>query len=1012
MPTNPDSPGARVGPLMPEPHLTERDDTLRQEASATPPASLGSSSPPPDSDHPGAPTFPSQRALLPQSDRYEVQALVGSGGMGKVYKAFDRKLKRTVALKFLKGADATLEQRFLQEAQAQARIDHANVCKVFEVGRIGDDPYIAMQFIAGQTLRETAAGLSVGQKIAVLRDIALAVHAAHKLGLIHRDIKPANILVERSDGGALSPFICDFGLARDLAEPGNTVQGALLGTPQYMAPEQARGEQDKLDARTDVYGLGATLYDALAGKPPFEGKTNLQTLYKMMHEDPPPLESQDASLPRDLCSVVMKCLEKDPQQRYQSARALSEDLQRTLDGQPVLARPVGPLGRAVRVVRRNKALAAALLALALAILAPGALSLLDGGGHVTVAVADFDNQTGDRGLDGLSGMLITSLEQSKRLTVLTRSRMFDVLRQVGRPDVARIDEALGREVAQKAAAQALVLATIRKFDELFVIDVKVLDPRTNQYVAALKEEGRGIASVPRLIDKLSARARKSLRESEVQSAPVEEVTTRSLDAYGHYFTGEQLIDRLKFSRAADEFRAAVAIDPKFALAWYRLAYALLWLHDGKPAREAIDKAFALEARLPEKELLLARGVRASLYSHGKEAYDAYKGCEGRFPAEKECAFMVGDAMFHAGYFSWSIDHFHKALALDPAMERAHQHLLWAFQLLGKHDEMSAAAREYVAHVGNDDAYGNLGRTQVARGDLAGAKATFEKARELFPDSVLPAVDLGTLEAWGFDVDAAVARLTAAVASARAPAERSVARLALGGALVQGGRIREAMQAYAAAAEDSRAAHDSERESIALSHESFLRFLYLHDTDGARKVALDAAARGVPETMFAFVYPLMGDLERYGAVLRSAGDPLADASVAAFEARKRGDFAKAASGIESLADKSPYQDFLYYVLADTYQQAHDDGRAIDRLRRAQALAPGVTVPGLQAAGVFRARSDYELGLLYERTGQAALAAASTERFLKAWARADDGLPEVKDARERLARLRQSGTIPLR
>ena len=997
----PSRPGEHPEPREPlEPNLTEKDDTLQPDPGVTPRLS-----------EPSQPALPTPPALLPQSERYEVQALIGTGGMGKVYKAFDRKLKRAVALKFLNGADATLERRFLQEAQSQARIDHAHVCKVYEVGRVGEDPYIAMQFIDGQTLREAAKEMTVAQRVSVLRDVALAVHAAHKLGLIHRDIKPANILVERTDGTP-KPFICDFGLARDLAEPGNTVQGALLGTPQYMAPEQARGEQDKLDARTDVYGLGATLYDALAGKPPFEGASNLQTLYRMMHEEPPPLQRQDPTLPRDLCSVVMKCLEKDPAQRYDSARALAEDLQHTLDGEPVRARPVGRVGRAVRVVRRNKALAAALLALALAVIAPATLGLLDIGGHVTVAVADFDNQTGDRGLDGLSGMLITSLEQSKRLSVLTRSRMFDVLRQIGRPDVARIDEALGREVAQKSAAQALVLGTIRKFDNLFVIDLKILDPRSNEYVAALKEEGEGLTSVPKLIDRLSARARKSLRESEVQSAPVEEVTTRSLDAYGHYFTGEQLIDRLQFSRAAEEYRKGVAIDPKFALAWYRLAYAQMWLHDGKSAREAIDKAFTLESRLPQKELLLARGVRASLYNRGNEAYDIYKSCEGRFPGEKECAFMVGDTMFHGGYASWAIDHFRKALVLDPAMERAHQHLLWAYQLLGKGDELLAAGREYVARVGNDAAYGHLGRVQLTRGDTSAARATFERAHELFPNSVLPAVDLGTLDAWGFDVDAAVARLSPVASGDRAPGDRAVARLALGGALVQGGRIREALQAFIGAAEDARASHDGEREAVALSHAAFLHFLYLHDPDGARRIAQDAVARGVPETMFAFLYPLMGDLERYGAVLRGIGDPLADKSVAVFDARKRGDYAKAAEGIESLADKSPYQDFLFYVLADTWAQAHDDARAVDRLRHAQALAPGVTVPGLQFAGLFRARSDYELGVLYERLGQPALAASSTERFLKAWAKADEELPEVNDARLRLARLRQSGHIELR
>ncbi len=385
MPARPDSPAPQPPPAR------DAADTLRPEAPLTPPA----------------PT-PEAVPKLPQSDRYEFQELIGVGGMGKVYKAFDRNLKRLVALKFLRGADAALERRFLQEAQAQARVDHQNVCKVYEVGRIGDEPYIAMQYIEGKTLREAARELTLGQKLLVMRDVAEAVHAAHALGLVHRDIKPANILVEKG----LRPFVTDFGLARDLQAPGDTVQGALLGTPQYMAPEQAKGDLHSLDARTDVYGLGATLYDALAGRPPFDGGSHLQILYKMLHQDPAPPRKHVAAIPADAESVILKCLEKEPQRRYASAREVAEDLQRVIDGEPVKARPPGAFNRIVRKVRRNKALAAALVALALVLIAPRIYGLLDRGAPMVVAVADFDNQTGDDKLDGLSGISSTTSSSS------------------------------------------------------------------------------------------------------------------------------------------------------------------------------------------------------------------------------------------------------------------------------------------------------------------------------------------------------------------------------------------------------------------------------------------------------------------------------------------------------------------------------------------------------------------------------------------------------------------------
>jgi tetratricopeptide (TPR) repeat protein len=165
-------------------------------------------------------------------------------------------------------------------------------------------------------------------------------------------------------------------------------------------------------------------------------------------------------------------------------------------------------------------------------------------------------------------------------------------------------------------------------------------------------------------------------------------------------------------------------------------------------------------------------------------------------------------------------------------------------------------------------------------------------------------------------------------------------------------------------------------------------------------------------MFAFLYPLLGDLDKYGAVLQKAGDPLAEKSVAAFESRVKGDYAKAASGIDSLSDKSPYRDFLYYLLADSWMKAHEDNKAIEKLLKAQATFPGATIPGPGYGGMFRARSNYQLGILYERTGQLKPATESTEKFLKAWSRADADLPELQDARARLARLRASGGIQLR
>ena len=272
---------------------------------------------------------------------------------------------------FRSGERPEQARRFLSEARAQARVRHERVCEVYEVGEVDGRAYIAMRYIEGQPLNVLAPALSLEQKVMVLREVALGVHEAHREGFIHRDIKPSNILVERAEDGRLSPYVMDFGLARDWTEA-HTATGAVLGTPQYMAPEQARSAGGALDRRADVYSLGATLYHVLTGQPPFSGATAMEVLHHLLTQEPRPPRALTPDLPVDLEAILLKCLEKDRAARYDSARALAEDLERFLAGEPVLARPAGPgyfLGKWVR--RHARAVALGGTALTLVLLALG-----------------------------------------------------------------------------------------------------------------------------------------------------------------------------------------------------------------------------------------------------------------------------------------------------------------------------------------------------------------------------------------------------------------------------------------------------------------------------------------------------------------------------------------------------------------------------------------------------------------------------------------------------------------
>ncbi|WP_242592515.1 serine/threonine-protein kinase [Corallococcus exiguus] len=315
----------------------------------------------PEHELEGAPTLEPSSAreasdvpVFPVSgwERYQGVRFLGQGGMGRVFLAQDLRLRRNVALKFLLSDNEAVFRRALNEARAQARVEHERVCQLYEVGEVQGHAYIAMQFIDGQPLHLLSASLRVEQKVAVLRDAAEGVHAAHRAGLIHRDIKPSNILVERTGDGRLKPYVMDFGLARDWSEQGTTATGAMAGTPHYMAPEQARGEVSRLDRRADVYSLGATLYHLLTGQLPIPGANALEVLSRIATEEPRPPRALEPDIPVDLEAIVLKCLEKDRSARYDSARALVEDLDRFLSGEPVRARPAG-LGYRLRKKARK-----------------------------------------------------------------------------------------------------------------------------------------------------------------------------------------------------------------------------------------------------------------------------------------------------------------------------------------------------------------------------------------------------------------------------------------------------------------------------------------------------------------------------------------------------------------------------------------------------------------------------------------------------------------------------------
>ncbi len=284
---------------------------------------------------------------------FEDLSLLAEGGMGRIFKALDRRLQRRVALKLLHREDPELASRFLHEASLQAQVEHPHVCRIYEAGEWMGQAFIAMQLIEGETLKLAARRMTLEEKLDVMIQVCEGVHAAHQQGLIHRDLKPSNLMVRQVEG-TWRAFVLDFGLARTLAATGKTQSGVVMGTVHYMSPEQARGEERGLDRRTDIYALGATLYELFGGEPPFSKYQGLEALGRILAEDPLPLRRKAPQVPRDLETVVMKCLERNREQRYGNARELAGELRKVLEGDPVEARRASWPERCLRWARKNR----------------------------------------------------------------------------------------------------------------------------------------------------------------------------------------------------------------------------------------------------------------------------------------------------------------------------------------------------------------------------------------------------------------------------------------------------------------------------------------------------------------------------------------------------------------------------------------------------------------------------------------------------------------------------------
>jgi serine/threonine-protein kinase len=627
-----------------------------------------------------------QAALGPQ---YRLERELGRGGMGVVFLATDTTLDRRVAIKVVHPELApheSITRRFLTEARTIARLRHPNIVAVHAAGSAEGLLYYVMDEIAGESLRQrlTREGrLSTEETAHIVADLAAALDAAGRAGVVHRDVKPENVLLDQATVRAL---LADFGIARAVAaEAGSssTGQGVAVGTPVYMSPEQAAGEE--IDSRSDLYALGIVAYEMLAGHPPFQGPHRI-VVSKHIAERPVPIERLRPETPRELAGAIMRALEKQPSERWQSG----EEFRQAVAGERAAPRP------ARRLRRRFIALTAAALAILTATIglvrrSPGPPRGVNP--RHSILVLPFDNLRDDRSVDwlreGSVSMLGLNLSQWNDLTVVDHERLHDLLAQHRLKVGDDIGLDMARRLARDAGVWTVVLGDFAPAGDSLHLVARVFDVASGKRVDVARVDDRPGNDVRPLFDELAAKL------LDLSGAPHEiriglaRATTTSLEAFRAYLSGVEQLNRWDLAGAERDLGRAITIDTTFGLAYYKLALTRGWLAgtEDTVSNRLMLRATTHSANLPAHERTVINAYRAFIGDQYQEARSLYNQLIARDGSDADAWYGLGEAWFHdtagsheAPAWTHALRAFKRTLALDPNYALAYDHVQFMLSL--------------------------------------------------------------------------------------------------------------------------------------------------------------------------------------------------------------------------------------------------------------------------------------------------------------------------------------------